>query len=319
MKMRPEIRTTSIYILFGFLWILFSDNAMLLITNDFLFIKEISTYKGWFYVLVTGILLYYLIRRDTLKNERHTRELTKAKEKAEEADKLKSRFLATLSHELRSPMNAILGFSELINNKNIAEEKRNLYTNVIHEKTTNLLCLVNNLIESAKLQEGNYNIFKEPIYVNEFIRSIYESELNELGLSNRHNNNLLLQLDENLNLLSVNIDQTKMEQVFRNLINNALKYSCQNQIIIGNSLKNNELVCYVKDFGIGISKDLNNKIFERFVQIRDNDTLSKGGAGLGLFICKAFVEMHGGRIWVESQPNEGATFFFTVPLSISSN
>lgn len=126
-KLLPEIKITGIYVIIGFIWILFSDEAMLLISKNPNTIEMLSLFKGWFYVLATGVLLYFLVRSYRFQTEKKNNELIKSKEKAEESDKMKTNFLANLSHELRSPMNAILGFTELIDNPENTIEKRHRY------------------------------------------------------------------------------------------------------------------------------------------------------------------------------------------------
>ena len=314
-NLRAEVRISGIYIIIGFLWILFSDKAMLLFANDSHTIQIFSTLKGWFYVSITGVLLYILIRRDAIKNINHAKELQAAKEKAEESDKLKSLFLSNLSHEIRSPMNAILGFSDLLQNPELADEKKSQYSTIINEKTTQLLQLVNNLIESARIQENTYTIFIERILFYDFINNIYRSFSSELSHFNK--NNITLIHDSNKELSSVEIfsDPTKVEQIFRNLISNAIKYTKNGKIVIGFVKHENEIECYVKDEGIGIPPEKHPFLFDRFYQSNEKKDQKYGGSGLGLSICKAFTEMLGGKIWLTSEEGKGSAFCFTLPIN----
>ena len=313
-KLQPEVRIAGIYVIIGFLWILFSDKAMVLFTSDSHTIEILSTLKGWFYVSVTGLFLYILIRKDSIKNIKHTNELQEAKEKAEELDKLKSRFLANLSHEIRSPMNAILGFSDLLKNQKITEEKKNQYSNIIYEKTIQLLQLVNNLIESARIQENTYKIFIECISLHDFVNKIYESYASELIHFNKNNVTILFDVDPDLSNIEIFSDPTKVEQIFRNLISNAIKYTKNGKIFVGFVKKDDHIECYVKDEGIGIPAEKHQFLFDRFYQSNDKKDQKFGGAGLGLSICKAFVDILGGKIWLTSEVGKGTTFYFTLPL-----
>jgi signal transduction histidine kinase len=313
-KLSPEQRIAGIYIVVGFVWILFSDEALTFLTLNVGTISKLSTLKGWFYVGVTGIMLYLLVRSNTRKNIRYTDELQKAKEKAEEADKLKSRFLANLSHELRTHMNAILGFSDLLNTPQLPDEKRKYYNYIIHEKTSELLKLVNNLIESARIQEGQYKIYLEQVNLNALMEKIYISQIAEIQYLNKNSIHLFNKEDASLTSLMIQTDQMKLELILRNLIYNAIKYTSKGNVTFGYEIKGNFVEFFVSDTGMGISETDQKIIFDQFVQGNGKESQKKGGAGLGLSICRAFVEMLGGKIWLDSKIGEGSTFYFTLPI-----
>jgi signal transduction histidine kinase len=317
-KLKPEIRISLLYVILGYLWIIFSDKAMMLFAPDREAIKILSISKGWFYVTTTGILLYILIRRDSIKNQKHNQELKAAKEKAEESDRLKSRFLANLSHELRSPMNAILGFADLLNTPNLIDEKRSQYVQIIYNKSNNLLQLINNLIESARIQEESYSLYIDKVNLNYLCEKVYTSILPDISHIGKNNLIFLCETDPKNNNFTINTDHVKLELIIKNLLYNAIKYTTKGTILFGYEIKDKHVEFFVEDSGIGISEEDQVSIFERFNQGNDEKNRKYGGSGLGLSICKAFVEILGGKIWLVSKQGKGSTFYFTLPANTPS-
>jgi signal transduction histidine kinase len=311
LNLPPEIRTTGLYLLFGFLWILFSDKAVLIFTRDPVAMNTLSTFKGWFYVCVTAVLLYLLLRRDTVRNTKYTNELKKAKETAEAADNFKTKFLANISHDLRTPMNAIIGFSELLQRSDIPEQKRDTYLVFINEKSKELLHLFNNLIESSKIHEGQLVAVYDTINISNLFERIYNSHISVVKFILNKDIKLKCELDCENSSATMVTDVVKLEQIINNLVYNALKYTQEGEICLGFSLSDTVVTFFVKDTGIGIPESEQPFIFDRFRQVNVDDL--KSGAGIGLSICKAFVEVLGGKIWVESKPGIGSTFYFTLP------
>ncbi len=234
-----------------------------------------------------------------------------AKSKAEESDKLKTAFLQNMSHEIRTPLNGILGFTGLLTKKDISNDEIEEFTTVIEHSSRRLLELVNNVLDIAKIETGQMNMRLDAFSVNSLITNLYSFfyqsavlkgiELSfELGLSN-----------ENSIIYS---DETKLHQVLSNLINNSMKFTKNGKINFGYSITGERIIFFVKDTGIGISKEHQAKIFDRFTQVDLSITRGNEGAGLGLAICKGIIEALGGRIWVESEYSKGTTFYFEIPL-----
>jgi signal transduction histidine kinase/CheY-like chemotaxis protein len=248
-----------------------------------------------------------------LQNERYKRineELRMAKEKAEESDRLKSAFLANMSHEIRTPMNGILGFAALLKKPDLSSELREKYLKIIEESGERMLNVINDLIEISKIEAGQMSVTLTPTHVNEqleFIYSFFRPEVEKKGLKLFYDPELL----ENEAIIET--DREKLYAVLINLVKNAIKYTHMGHIEFGYSKKENYLEFYVKDTGIGISFDKKMEIFNRFVQADEGLTRRYDGAGLGLAISKAYVEMLGGKIWVESEIGTGSKFFFTIP------
>jgi two-component system sensor histidine kinase/response regulator len=247
---------------------------------------------------------------DITQKKRAEEEIIAAKEKAEESDKLKTAFLHNVSHEIRTPMNAIIGFSTLLNEISINEPEYQQYTSVISQSGTQLLSIINDIVDIANIESGQVKI------------NIRETDLN----SSLKNLDEQFSIDEKQNDITINLkttlpdkdaiiltDCTKLIQIISNLINNAIKFTKNGQINFGYVLKDSFLEFYVNDTGICISPEFQSRIFERFYQIDSAGSRQYSGTGLGLSICKAYVVLLGGKIWVESNPGAGSQFYFTIP------
>jgi PAS domain S-box-containing protein len=247
-------------------------------------------------------------------------ELIKAKECAEESDRLKSAFLANMSHEIRTPMNGILGFAELMKEPNLKGEEQQEYIRIIEKSGARMLNIINDIIDISKIEAGLMKLDIQNSNINEQIEYIYtffkpEVEAKEMKLSFKNT----LPSKEAI----INTDREKLFAILTNLVKNAIKYTNEGSIIFGydivETLHATSLRFYVKDTGIGIQKDRQKFIFERFVQADIADKMARQGAGLGLSITKAYVEMLGGKIWVESEEGKGSTFYFTLPYNTDPN
>jgi len=254
-------------------------------------------------------------------------ELRLAKEKAEESDKLKSAFLANMSHEIRTPMNGILGFASLLNTPNLTGEQQKHYLSVIEKSGLRMLNIINDIIDISKIESGLMKLSVTKTIINEqieFIYAFFKHEVEAKGITLSFKNGLPF------SEAVITTDCEKLYSILMNLVKNAIKYSKVGSIEFGyvlihqqdrsevgfkNSLIKPELQFFVKDTGIGIPFDRQKAIFERFVQADIIDINARQGAGLGLTITKAFVEMLGGRIWVESEEEKGSTFYFTLPYN----
>ena len=259
-----------------------------------------------------GIKHYQVINIDITEQKKLTIELVIAKEHAEQSNRLKSAFLANMSHEIRTPMNGILGFADLLKSPNLSGEKQQKYIRVIEKSGTRMLNIINDIVSISKIESGLMEVNLEESNINEQIEYIYtffkpEAETKGITLSLINT----LPLKEAI----VKTDREKVYAILTNLVKNAIKYSKEGTIEFGYIKKDETLEFYVKDTGIGIPKDRQSAIFERFVQADIKDKMARQGAGLGLSISKAYVEMLGGRIWVESEEGIGSTFYFTLPYN----
>ena len=237
-------------------------------------------------------------------------ELIIAKEKAEESERLKSAFLANMSHEIRTPMNGILGFAELLNNPELNDNKQQEYVSIIQKSGTRMLSIINDIIDISKIEAGLMKLDVEETNINEQIEYIYtffKPEVKAKGMK------LMLKTTLSAEEATIKTDREKVYAILTNLVKNAIKYSKEGTIKVGYKKRGENLKFYVKDTGIGIPKEKQQSIFERFIQAGTDDKMAPEGAGLGLSITKAYLEMLGGKIWVESEKGIGSTFYFTLP------
>lgn len=260
------------------------------------------------------------VTRDISDRKREEAELIKAKEKAEESDRLKSAFLANMSHEIRTPMNGILGFADLLKEPKLTGEEQREYISIIEKSGERMLSIINDIISISKVESGQMEVFISDININEqfeYINSFFKPEAEQKGLK------LLVKKNLPDNQSVIKTDGEKVYAVLINLVKNALKFTQQGYIELDYVLKTDTkpltLEFRVKDSGIGIRPDQINVVFERFRQGNESLSRSFEGAGLGLSISKAYVEMLGGKIWVESQLGKGSTFFFTLPYKTEEN
>jgi PAS domain S-box-containing protein len=240
------------------------------------------------------------------------KELIKAKEKAEESDRLKTAFLANMSHEIRTPMNGIIGFTDLLKEPKLSGKEKKEYIDVIQQSGYRMLNIINDLIDIAKIEAGQVEVNIDNICINHLLDDIYtffkpEAENMKLSFSCKK------ELSDSDSY--IRSDQTKLNQVLTNLIKNALKFTRTGSVDFGYAIKGSIVEFFVQDTGIGIHHDFKDKVFERFRQVDISETTEFEGTGLGLSITRAYVEMLGGKIWLESEHGKGSTFFFSLPFS----
>lgn len=241
-------------------------------------------------------------------------QLEKAKEKAEESDKLKSTFLANLSHEIRTPMNAIIGFSDLLMDENLSDDFKKKYLKIINSSGKSLVSIIEDLIEMSKIDAKQIVPKFKGLNIDKCLKELYST----LKVTIPEDKIIQFYLLENNFKLSNDIltDEVKLKQVIVNLLTNAIKFTDNGYVAFGYTIcpDNKFLEFRVEDTGIGISKNDLKVIFDRFRRIEDDYSISLSGLGLGLSISKAYVEMLGGSIMVDSVYGKGSVFKFTIPL-----
>ena len=260
----------------------------------------------------SGVRTVSVITRDITKRKQTEQELIIAKEQAEESDRLKSAFLANMSHEIRTPMNGILGFAELLKEPDLTGEEQQEYIQIIEKSGARMLNIINDLIDISKIESGQMEVYASATNINEQISYIYtffRPEVEKKGMKLLFRNGL----PDNEAILWT--DREKIYAILINLVKNAVKYSNEGAIEFGYELKGRFLEFFIADTGIGIPENRLEAIFERFIQADISDKLSLQGAGLGLSITKAYVEMLGGEIRVQSEVGIGSTFYFTLPYN----
>lgn len=251
-----------------------------------------------------NIIEMLCINFDITELKETERMLIGAKEKAEEADRLKSAFLANMSHEIRTPLNAIVGFSSLLEEAEDAEEKH-LYATIIDENNKLLLQLISDILDLSKIEAGTFDIIPEQVDAQQLCNELLQS------MQVRATEQVEILLAPELPELTFTSDKNRLYQVLLNFVTNALKFTSEGSIVIDYRINGNEVRFSVQDTGMGIEPEKQEAIFTRFVKL--NNFIA--GTGLGLSICQSIVTQLGGKIGVESKPGEGSCFWFTHPLN----
>jgi PAS domain S-box-containing protein len=250
--------------------------------------------------------------RDITYQKKAEADLIAAKEKAEESDRLKTAFLHNVSHEIRTPMNAIIGFSTLLNDPELSEEDRRQYIDIIFQSGSQLLSIINDIVDIANVESGQARVNLTEFNLNSTLRSLNDqfSIYGKQNFVSIHLKTTLSDIDS-----TIVTDNTKFIQILSNLINNAIKFTKHGEIDFGYVLKDKFLEFFVKDTGIGIPYEHHSRIFDRFYKVDSAASRQYGGTGLGLSICKGYVQLLGGEIKVESESGKGTLFVFTIPYS----
>jgi signal transduction histidine kinase/HAMP domain-containing protein/putative methionine-R-sulfoxide reductase with GAF domain len=248
-----------------------------------------------------------------IQNARLFREIQDKSRQLEIANKHKSEFLANMSHELRTPLNAIIGFSEVLQEKLFGDvnDKQQDYLNDIHSSGKHLLGLINDILDLSKVEAGRMELDLSTFDIASAL-----SNAMTLVRERAQRHNVALRMDVDPGLGEVTADERKVKQILVNLLTNAVKFTPDGGRINVTAHRDAEsLVVAVRDTGIGIAPEDHEAVFEEFRQVGRDYTKKQEGTGLGLTLTKKFVELHGGRIWVESEPGKGSTFTFTIPVS----
>ena len=277
-----------------------------------IFPKDISTSRGYYF----GKKVNISVARDVTEKKKIIEDLIKAKEHAEESDRLKSSFLANMSHEIRTPMNGILGFAGLLKEPNLSGEEQQEYISIIEKSGARMLNIINDIVSISKVESGQMEISLSTTDINDQIKYLYnffKPEVEAKGMQLFIKNTLATKY------AIIKTDKEKVYAIITNLVKNAIKFTQSGYIEFGYCLKSDcepiMLEFFVKDTGMGIGNEQKNFIFERFRQGSESLTRNYEGAGLGLAISKAYVEMLGGKIWVESEKGNGSVFYFTIPYN----
>ncbi len=252
---------------------------------------------------------------DISKQQKHEKELVRAREKAENADRMKSVFLSNMSHEIRTPLNSIIGFSDLLLDESAAKEDRAMYSEMIGTAGKSLLQLIEDIIDISKIEAGQLRINKTEFDVNQVLNELkltFEKEKVKRGKENLELKLTRVLTDIPLILYS---DELRFRQIFINLLTNAIKFTDEGSIEFGyRAVSPHKIQFFVKDSGSGIDAKDTTLIFERFGQSNIDYVKNKEGKGLGLAITNSLVKLLGGNIWVDSELGMGSTFYFTIPI-----
>lgn len=302
-------------------------NNSTIINQPFSFIRN----NKIFFIYLTIVLIIMLVLiitlwlqvkkvKQSLKKEKKllatveakSAEIVAALEIVEQSNKLKDAFLANISHEIRTPMNGILGFIELLKIKNLNTNEKAKYIDIIETSGYRLLNTINDIIEISKIESNQITIHQSEINLNDILN--YHLNFFKPIAQNK---GLQIKISEKITTKNaiINSDKNIIDNILTNLINNAIKYTHNGSVNIGTYVENNWVIFYVKDTGIGIPANRIESIFERFVQVDTQAVQMQEGSGLGLSIVKGYVNALQGKVWVNSEPGIGSTFFFSIPYN----
>jgi len=265
-----------------------------------------------------GTITHYVGLSEDITNKKKTEEeLIIAKEHAEESDRLKTAFLHNISHEIRTPMNSIMGFSELLVSNFDNKENLKQFAQIITQRSSDLLEIINSILDIATIESGQLPVRLENCNLRDVfgdLRLFFSEYQQRIG---KHAIEFSMKSSPESSDFVIKTDTVKLKQIFINLITNAFKYTISGRIVAGYKLDENyHLVFYVSDTGIGIPKNAQKSIFERFIKLNQENYTLQDGTGLGLSIVKELTEMLGGTVWFESEPGKGSTFFFNITYEL---
>ncbi|MBA7582935.1 Sensor protein EvgS [subsurface metagenome] len=277
--------------------------------------KEIKQFQlnGFYNTLAENEPVLTCVLRDITKEVKLQRDLQRNFEKAEEADKMKTIFLLNISHNIRTPMNSILGFAELLSLTDPGPERRKEYIQVIKKQSKNLLHLIDDVVEIAKYESGSMTVTKTLINTNLFIDDVLRDI--EIIRSASRKEQVKLKFIPTVKEIEIFTDAGRLHQIFINLINHSLKYTKEGSIEVGyHKPEDNKIEFFVKDTGYGMNKEELRFLFDRFNQI-DKDEFDRYNdeTGFGLTIAKSIVKLLGGKISADSEPGAGTHFSFSIP------
>ncbi len=311
MKNRIAIKIASIYFVLGFLWILFSDRTILLLGGDANTVTILQTYKGWFYISVTAILLFFLIRNEMKRKNMIEENLIRAKQKAEESDQLKSAFLANMSHEIRTPLNGILGFCELITDDSFSQEEKKIFAANLTRNGNDLLKLITDIMDISKIRENQLRVNRKKFSLNALLHTIFDEYQQSEFMAAPSKIALELVCGKNGAETEIYSDPAQITHVFRNLIDNAFFFTTEGLIQFGFIESGSGIQLFVEDTGCGIEECNRDEIFKPFFKGK-TPIVGNKGFGLGLAISKGLVKLLGSDLQFRSEINKGSRFYFTI-------
>lgn len=255
-----------------------------------------------------------------LENKRIEKELQKTREQVLNSEDFKSAFLANMSHAVRTPMNAIIGFSELIAIEGISPNKKVEYIRIINEKGHQLLSFIDDIIEISKIETGKIEFAFNQINIDEFLNEIFSVTLHKKLTAGKDQVEIILEKNPTEDLGLIQIDSGRLQQIFNNILSFSLRNTNKGTIKFGYSINEHKTIeFYIKDTGTGLGKEDIKILFDYFWQFEDITHQRLVGIGLSLTIAKGLIELLGGKIWVISEINKGSEFYFSLPIERSVN
>jgi signal transduction histidine kinase len=299
-KVKFEYKFLIIYLIIGGLWILLTDLLAVSIFSDTHLLTHFQTYKGLFYVAVTAVIFFLIIRS-------YLKKLRKAEEKIRESDQLKTTFLRNISHDLRTPMNGIMGFAGLLQQEHLKEGERKEFSDNIIKSSNRLLGFFNNILELSLLESGNRKFNRVNFGLNTFLNEI----CSELNLNKPDKITIECKKESNDDP-EYQTDKEILKSIFKNLVSIAINSTPDGKILFGYHGRNGSTEFFVKDNGEGLNPQLREKILEDFSMANAAMAYEIGESGLPLELCKGYAELMEGYFRVASEPGTGNEFYFRV-------
>ncbi|MEN0046207.1 MAG: ATP-binding protein [Bacteroidota bacterium] len=271
---------------------------------------ETKVLNTFIYVVLSVFMLVIIAFAHQYDNLR-LQELKEREKALEKSNLLKSAFLSNMSHEIRTPMNSMLGFAQLLKQGELTREERAEYVDIVYKNSEQLLGIVNDILDIAKIETGEVNVIKGSLNVNQLLK-----DLQQLFSKTIDSNKIELEYhSETSEEHVIETDVQKVRQIIANLLNNAIKFTPEGKIQFGYYIHDDKemVTFYVKDTGIGIDESQHEKIFDRFQQVDQDHEKIASGTGLGLAISKSYAELLGGRLTLESELHKGALFKLSIP------
>lgn len=323
----PWFRIFLAYLLFGILYIYFSDKLVNLMVNNAETLTRIQTIKGWLFILASALLIAWLVREETHKQNRLNTELSErveqlkelnkaldsARKAAEENDRLKTAFLNNMSHEIRTPLNGIIGFSSLLADETLDAEKKFRYSGIVRSSGNQLTRTIDDILDISKIESGQLQLVSEEFDLHDFLDTIVQYTRDRIRESDK---NLSLETEKDFASFPTRVlyDRSRLFQILTHILDNAVKFTPEGVIRISSRIKGDKLEFAVSDSGPGISPNDHLRIFDRFVQCHNEEIKAVGGNGIGLTIVRGLVELFKGEILLRSEPGKGSEFTITLPF-----
>lgn len=300
---RKELMLVSLILLVNFLTLFFLDYGGYLPAVQYSreYMPMVDSYSSVVLYIFIALVLIRIVKRIYATEY----------DKALESDRLKTAFLSNMSHEVRTPLNAIIGFSNLMVTEMLSSEERNLYKTYINQNSKFLLALVNDILDISMIESHNLQLNIESCSLNYIISELEEIYL--VMLQKQGASRVKLFVDVPKKDVSLDIDKKYLEQALNHLLDNAVKFTDQGHITFGYTLEDKHIRFFVKDTGIGIKEDEVPNLFERFNKLEYSKEKVFSGAGIGLYLVRLIVEMFGGEVSVKSTFGVGSDFYFTIP------
>ena len=239
--------------------------------------------------------------------------LERARNQAEESDRLKTAFLRNLSHKIRTPLNTIVGFSTLIGEQENNPQRRQEFIGVITRSADQLLEIMTDVVEVSEIEADAVKVSKEEINLNQLLEMVCNRFRTKASGKNISLSYVAPAEDDQVNIIT---DRFKLSQILNNLVGNAVKFTREGKVEFGYTIKGDMIEFYVADTGPGISSEHHERIFSSFYQLNNGSSRKYEGTGLELSISNAYIELLGGEIWFTAEPGEGSVFYFTLPYEV---